>query len=160
MYRKVMQLSDELMWRYYELLTDRSLAEIATLRRNVESGREHPMKAKMDLAAAIVTDFHNAEAARQGAEEFARVVQQGQIPEDIETVEMPAEMKGETEIRIDKLLRAIGLCASGAEANRKLKEGAVSIDGEKHREMSYMLDRAVKAVTIQVGKKWIRVGVG
>ena len=68
-------------------------------------------------------------------------------------------MRQESTIRVDKLLREIGLCKSGAEANRKLKEGAVSINGSKHREMSLELDSAVAELVVQVGKKWAKVKV-
>ena len=159
MYRKVMQISDELMYGYYELLTDVSLDEIKELRAKIESGGQHPMKAKMELAARIVTDFHSPEAAETAAADFRRVVQEGQVPEDIPTVPLPQAMRGEPAIRIDKLLREVGLCSSGAEANRKLKEGAVSVNGRRHKQMSYELEAATKILTIQVGKKWKRVKV-
>ena len=159
MYRKVMQISDELMYGYYELLTDMSLDQIKELRAKIESGGKHPMKAKMELAARIVTDFHSPEAAETAAADFRRVVQEGQVPEDIPTVPLPQAMRGEPAIRIDKLLREVGLCNSGAEANRKLKEGAVSVNGQRHKQMSYELEPATKILTIQVGKKWKRVKV-
>ena len=159
MYRKVMQISDELMYGYYELLTDMSLDQIKELRAKIESGGQHPMKAKMELAARIVTDFHSPEAAETAAADFRRVVQEGQVPEDIPTVPLPQAMRGEPAIRIDKLLREVGLCSSGAEANRKLKEGAVSVNGQRHKQMSYELEAATKILTIQVGKKWKRVKV-
>ena len=159
MYRKVMQISDELMYGYYELLTEVSLDEIKELRAKIESGGQHPMKAKMELAARIVTDFHLPEAAETAAAAFRRVVQEGQVPEDIPTVPLPRAMRGEPAIRIDKLLREVGLCSSGAEANRKLKEGAVSVNGQRHKQMSYELEAATKILTIQVGKKWKRVKV-
>ena len=157
MFRKVMQISDELMYRYYELLTDMTAAEINALRDKIGKGKYHPMQAKADLAARIVTDFHSAAEARKAREVFRRVVQQGQIPEDIRTFPLPEAMRGETTIRIDKLLREIGLSSSGSEANRKLREGAVSINGEKHREMSYDLDPSLSELTIQLGKKWAKV---
>ena len=159
MYRKVMQISDELMYGYYELLTDVSLDQIKELQAKIESGGQHPMKAKMELAARIVTDFHSPEAAETAAADFRRVVQEGQVPEDIPTVPLPQAMRGEPAIRIDKLLREVGLCSSGAEANRKLKEGAVSVNGQRHKQMSYELEAATKILTIQVGKKWKRVKV-
>jgi tyrosyl-tRNA synthetase len=84
-------------------------------------------------------------------------VQQGQEPEDIPEFPLPQAMRAEPSIRIDKLLREIGLAQSGAEANRKLKEGAVSINGEKHREMAYTPAGGIRQLTIQVGKKWARV---
>ena len=157
MFRKVMQISDELMYRYYELLTDMTAAEINALRDKIGKGKYHPMQAKADLAARIVTDFHSAAEARKAREVFRRVVQQGQIPEDIRTFPLPEAMRGETTIRIDKLLREIGLSSSGSEANRKLREGAVSINGEQHREMSYDLDPSLSELTIQLGKKWAKV---
>ena len=157
MFRKVMQISDKLMYRYYELLTDMTAAEINALRDKISNGKYHPMEAKADLAARIVTDFHSAGEARKAREVFRRVVQQGRIPEDIRTFPLPEAMRGEATIRIDKLLREIGLSSSGGEANRKLREGAVSINGEKHREMSYELDPSVSELTIQLGKKWAKV---
>ena len=157
MFRKVMQISDELMCRYYELLTDMTVAEINALRDKISNGKYHPMQAKADLAARIVTDFHSVGEARKAREVFRRVVQQGQIPENIQTFPLPEAMRGETTIRIDKLLREIGLSSSGGEANRKLREGAVSINGEKHREMGYELDPSLSELTIQLGKKWAKV---
>ena len=159
MYRKVMQISDELMYRYYELLTDTSLADIRALRVKIEKGELHPMQAKMDLAASIVTDFHSAAEAERGAEAFHKVVQQGQAPADMPVFALPeASRDGET-IRVDKLLREIGLCQSGGEANRKLREGAVSINGAKHREMSLELSPSDAELTLQVGKKWAKVTI-
>jgi tyrosyl-tRNA synthetase len=159
MYRKVMQISDALMLRYYELLTDWSAAEITAMKGSIERGELHPMQAKAELARAIVREYHSADDARRGEEAFRRVVQQGQEPADIPEFELPEALRGEAGIRIDKLLREIGLAQSGAEANRKLKEGAVSVNGEKHRDMSYALADGVRRLTIQVGKKWARVRV-
>jgi tyrosyl-tRNA synthetase len=159
MYRKVMQISDELMYRYYELLTDTSVAEINALKQKIAGGELHPMHAKAELARAIVTEYHSAADARRGEEAFRRVVQQGQQPADIAEFALPEALRGEPDIRVDKLLREIGLAQSGAEANRKLKEGAVSINGEKHREMSYTPPDGIVSLTIQVGKKWARVRI-
>jgi len=156
-FRKVMQISDELMYRYYELLTEMSAAEISTLREKINNGEQHPMEAKADLAARIVTDFHSAGDANNAREVFRRVVQQGQVPEDMPTFPLPEAMRGEATIRIDKLLREIGLASSGGEANRKLREGAVSINGEKHREMGFELDPSLSELTVQLGKKWAKV---
>ena len=159
MHRKVMQINDELMYRYYELLTDVSLRDIDALRERIQRGDEHPMKAKMELASQIVTDFHSGEAAKEAADVFRRVVQQGEVPEEMAVFDLQDVMRQESTIRVDKLLREIGLCKSGAEANRKLKEGAVSINGSKHREMSLELDSAVAELVVQVGKKWAKVKV-
>ncbi len=159
MFRKVMQISDKLMYRYYELLTDTSLADIRALRVKVEKGELHPMQAKMDLAASIVTDFHSAADAKRGAEAFRKVVQQGQAPADMPVFALPEALRDGETIRVDKLLREIGLCKSGGEANRKLREGAVSINGVKHREMSLELSPADVELTLQMGKKWAKVTI-
>ena len=157
MYRKVMQISDDLMWRYYELLTDLSLEQIAEKKRQAESGAVHPMDCKHELAHSIVAEFHSGEDADQGAATFKRVVQQGQIPEDMPEFDVPEEAREGAAVRIDKLLRAIGLCKSGGEANRKLKEGAVDINGERFQEMAYQATGGVDALVIRMGKKWARV---
>jgi tyrosyl-tRNA synthetase len=112
MYRKVMQVNDELMFRYYELLTDLPMAEILGLRQDVAAGRRHPREVKADLARRIVTEFHSTEDADAGAEAFRKVVQQGQIPDDVPEFGLPETARVNGSIRIDKLLREIGLCSS------------------------------------------------
>src|SRR5215471_11157367 len=86
MYGKVMSISDELMWRFYELLTDLAAQKIAEMRSQVSSGSLHPMKAKKDLAERIVADFHSAELARQAAENWERQFQRDEVPENVEAV--------------------------------------------------------------------------
>ena len=157
MYRKVMQISDALMFRYYELLTDLSMAEILGLRRGVEIGSLHPMEVKHDLAARIVADFHGHGGARSGRKTFRRVVKQKKVPETMAEFPVPAEMRGESQIRIDKLLRAIGLARSGAEANRMLRANAVAVNGTKHREMTYSVPSGVGELILKFGKKWAKV---
>jgi len=149
MYRKVMQVSDELMWRYYELLTNITPSEIAALKK------EHPMDAKHALAARIVTDFHSAEGAEAGAARFRKVVQQGQVPEDMPEHAMPEGVRDGSSLRVDKLIRALGLAGSGKEAVRKLKEGAVEVNGDRCSEMSLEID--AEELVLRVGKKWARV---
>jgi tyrosyl-tRNA synthetase len=157
MYRKVMQTSDELMWRYYELLTDMTLPQIHALKKECEEGKRHPMEAKHALARRITADFHGEAGAALGEETFRKVVQLGQVPEDMPEFDLPAELRDGGAVRIDKLLRSIGLAASGGEANRKLKEGAVEINGEKHDGMSYEIPAGVDALVLRMGKKWARV---
>ena len=157
MYRKVMQVSDDLMYRYYELLTDLPLEAIASMRREVAEGKAHPMDQKHALAERIVAEFQGADAAARGGEAFRRVVQEKQVPEDMPECPLPDEMRGLPAIRIDKLLRATGLAASGAEANRKLRENAVSVNGVKHREMSYEVPDGASELVLKFGKKWARV---
>lgn len=157
MYRKVMQISDELMFRYYELLTGMSMPEIDSLKADIASGSLHPMQAKHDLALRIVSEYHSLEDAGRAAAVFRKVVQERQAPDDMPVHDLPETVHGDSVIRIDKLLRTIGLCSSGAEANRKLKEGAVSINGKKHRAMSFEVADGLSELTMQVGKKWARV---
>ena len=157
MYRKVMQASDELMFRYYELLTDLSLAEIEKLKQGASEGSLHPMDLKHDLAARIVTDFHGPEGATKGGDAFRRVVQNKQVPDSMPESNLPEEMRGASVIRLDKLLRATGLASSGAEANRKLREDAVSVNGTKHRDMSYEVPEGASELVLKLGKKWARV---
>src|SRR5215831_10998726 len=107
MFRKVMQVSDDLMWRYYELLTDKSVAEIAAMKAGM-----HPMEAKVALGKAIVADFHSPEAAEHAAEVFNAVVRRKEQPDDMQEVKMPDGAKVEGGVRVDKLLALIGLCPS------------------------------------------------
>jgi len=150
MFAKAMSLSDELMWRYWELVTDKSLAEIASIKQRMATGDLHPKQVKMDLARSIVTDFHSEADAARAAEEWQRVVGGGQAPEDLETVRLDGG-----NLRIDKVLARAGLAPSVAEATRKLKAGAVEIDGEKVREFIELTPGT--EYTIKLGRNWKRV---
>jgi tyrosyl-tRNA synthetase len=125
---KVMSISDGLMYRYYELLTDLPVPEIETLRRDVASGARHPMDAKADLAVRIITDYHGAAAAQAAREEFNRVFRKREIPEDIETKEISL---GSAPLRITKLLASAGLAPSITEAQRLVESGAVHVNDER-----------------------------
>jgi tyrosyl-tRNA synthetase len=152
MFRKVMQISDELMFSYYELLTDLSLQEIERLKSL------HPMEVKIDLAKRIVRDFHSEADAQAAEKEYTRVVRNREDPSDIETVPLPEDLKTDGAIAIDKLLARISLADSVSDAARKRKAGAVVIDGQKQIEPKYPLTPG-SVHTIQVGKKWRRVAV-
>ncbi|HXI42852.1 MAG TPA: tyrosine--tRNA ligase [Bryobacteraceae bacterium] len=166
MFRKVMQISDELMWSYWELLTDRSVAEIAEMKRRTAAGELHPMDAKMELGQVIVSDFHSAAEAKRAAEEFTRVVRRGEIPADVVEVSAPedvidtrvagAEGNGYV-VRVDKLLARIGLTESSSEAARKRKEGAVIIGETTVQDPTFYLKHGKHVV--RVGKKWKSVTV-
>ena len=155
MFRKVMQISDDLMYRYYELLTDRSLAEIAGLKQSIAAGQLHPMEAKMALGRLIVADFHSAEAAAGAQEEFTRVVRQRQVPSEIATVPLPAGVGTAQGIRVDKLLARIGLADSVSDAARKIKAGAVKINDAVVKDL--VLTAGAPELLIQAGKHWRRV---
>src|ERR1700745_1839333 len=144
MYGKIMSISDEMMWRYYELLTDVSLADISKMKQDATTGAAHPMTLKKDLARRIVADFHSAEAATKSGEDWAKQFQKDEVPQDIEEITVSlSEVGGLVQragdpvvkglgypIRVDKLVTRLGLTVSASEAARKRKERAVYIDGE------------------------------
>jgi tyrosyl-tRNA synthetase len=145
-----MQISDELMWRYYELLTDRSLSEIARLRAG-----GNPMQAKMALAAQIVTDFHSAAGAESAAAEFTRVVRHREAPADMPTAHLSEDVRTGKGIRLDKLLARIGLADSVSDAARKIKAGAVEINGARVTDL--VVPNGTGEWVIHAGKKWCKV---
>jgi tyrosyl-tRNA synthetase len=147
MFKKIMSISDALMYRYYELLTDRSLPEIAAMRQQVARGDLHPKQVKMDLARSIIADFHSRGEAARAAEEWERVVGAGEVPADIETVVIP-----EGSVRIDKLLARARLTDSVSDAVRKIKAGAVEVNGEKVGDLVSL--RFPGKYTVRLGKKW------
>lgn len=155
MFKKLMSISDDLMWRYYEMLTDLTLTEISALKRDVDSGSAHPMECKISLAKRIIADFHGMPAAESAADEFTRVVRQGQAPSDLETIPMPDGVMADGSIRVDKLLAKTGLAPSVSEAVRRLKANAVEINGEKVTDLKY--SPVTPEILVQSGKKWCRV---
>jgi tyrosyl-tRNA synthetase len=157
MFRRTMQISDELMYRYYELLTDLQLDEIARLKAAVAAGAKDPMQVKMELGRRIVTDFHSTAEADSALEAFDREVRQGKEPADTQTVNMPPPVVTDKGIRVDKLLATIGLADSVTDAARKLKAGAVEINGSIHRDL--LLAGASGTLVLRLGKKWKRVRV-
>ncbi len=155
MFRKVMQISDPLMYRYYELLTDLQVEEIAQLRADVAAGRRDPMEVKMELGRRIVADFHSAADAETAHEAFNREVRQGREPADTETVELPEQAISDKGIRVDKLLALLGLAPSVTEAARRIKAGAVEINGTAHKDL--LLNGVSGVAVIRAGKQWKRV---
>ena len=152
-YAKLMSISDELMWRYYELLSTRSLEEIAEMKRQVESGELHPKRAKEMLALEITARFHDEAAARQAKEAFDSLFKARQIPEDIPEVTLEAG------IWICKALVEAGLEPSNSQARRDIKQGAVRIDQEKVEDDQLKLEPG--EYILQVGKrKFARAKVG
>jgi tyrosyl-tRNA synthetase len=139
MFGKLMSLSDELMWTYYDLLTDRTPAEIAALKAEVESGAVHPRRAKVDLAKAIITDFHSADAAAASEAEFDRIFVKKEAPDAVREVEVQAGAPPDGDASstvfaadgLNRILVKCGLAESGSEATRKIKQGGVKIDGVK-----------------------------
>jgi tyrosyl-tRNA synthetase len=156
MYGKLMAISDERMWRYYELLTDVGMIEIRAMMGDVTNRKVNPMALKKDLARMIVTDFHSTQAAAQAAEGWAKQFQTDEMPEDIEETEVDAP---ENRLRIDKLLARMGLAGSVTDAGRMVKQGAVRVNGAAVGDPTTVLDIS-KRPTLQVGRKIKRVRPG
>jgi tyrosyl-tRNA synthetase len=146
---KIMSISDEMMFRYYELVTDRSMAEIKLLRDEVASGKCHPMEAKADLAIQIITDYHGAPAAQAAREEFNRVFRKGEVPEDIETKKLSL-VAGP--MRLTKLLAAVNLAPSNAEAQRLIESGAVHMNDQRITDVKTELSKPGEYL-FKVGKR-------
>jgi tyrosyl-tRNA synthetase len=151
MFGKLMSISDELMWRYWLLLSDRSGAEIEAERAAVAAGERHPMAVKKDLARALVTEFHSADAAAAAEAEFERVFSARKLPQDIPELEVEADSE---RLLLSKALVAAGLASSNAEARRLMEQGGVRVEGEALRDPKSTLDTGSRApVLIQVGKR-------
>jgi tyrosyl-tRNA synthetase len=135
MFGKIMSISDQVMWRYFELLSFRPLADIAALRQAIEEGR-NPRDVKFELAREIVERFHDAAAADAAQRDFIARVSEKAVPADLPPKVIPVDAAG---IRLGSLLKEAGLAASSSEANRKIDEGAVRIDGHKTIDRSLML---------------------
>src|SRR5882724_3441439 len=123
---KVMSISDELMWRYYELLTDSTVEQISTLRRDSQNGERNPRDIKAELAKSIIADFHSKEDASRAEEEFNRIFVRKEMPDEIED---RAVASGTWELK--HLLVTLGLASSKAEARRLIEQGGVYLDGER-----------------------------
>ena len=160
MYGKLMSISDDLMWRYWTLLTDLRTAEIAAMQAEVSAGTLHPMQAKKNLAWTITAGFHGDTEAERAAEGWARQFQQRAVAEDAPVVEISVAeeglMAGE-EMRIAKLLVLAGLAGSAGEATRKLGENAVSVNGEKFNGKTIGRQTLGNAPALRLGKKSVRV---
>jgi tyrosyl-tRNA synthetase len=122
---KMMSIPDDLMWSYYELVTDRTPQEIATLKKEVSGGALHPIDAKMRLAEEVISGFQGQDAARKAAENFQRVFRDRQAPTEAPVVKLP---KGPAK-KLTSLLVELKLAPSKAEAERLIKQKAVEIDG-------------------------------
>ena len=179
MYGKVMSISDEMMWRYYELLTDVSLADIEKMKREA-----HPMLAKKDLAQRIVTDFHSAEAAGKAGEDWAKQFQKDEVPHVLEVVTVPISKiyigSGEavgikpaapdvhvlagdrlrpiaTLVRVDKLLAEAGLADSASDGARKVKQRAVEIDRELIEKPKLAISIPARPLVVRAGRSMKQV---
>jgi tyrosyl-tRNA synthetase len=150
MFGKLMSISDDLMWRYFELLSfDKSLDDLARMRQEAQGGQVNPRDCKVELALEIVTRFHDAAAARAALDAFERRFRQGQMPDEIDEVSLAAP---DGELPIANLLKEAGLVASTSEALRLIGQGGVRIDGEKINDRALRIAAGSVAV-YQVGKR-------
>ncbi|MDH5298234.1 MAG: tyrosine--tRNA ligase [Desulfobulbaceae bacterium] len=148
-YGKVLSVSDTLMFRYYELLSDLTSEEISVLARGIENGSLHPKAVKQQLARELTTRFHGQEAAIRAEENFERVFSLHELPEDMPEIELPAAGDG---IWLPKLLADAGLVGSNGEGKRMIKQNAVTVDGDKITDEGYTVP-ASGEVLIKVGKR-------
>jgi tyrosyl-tRNA synthetase len=183
MYGKIMSISDEMMWRYYELLTDVQVAEIERMKREV-----HPMQAKKELARRIVGDFHSVEAAAKAGEDWGKQFQKSEVPAEVEKIQIriaaiavsnPDDFKkpgwaaeeavqkiiclpdektvtGDPNFhvaRVEKLLVELRLVSSASEGSRKIKEGAVTIKGEQMRGRYFAFVSTPAEAVVRLGRK-------
>ena len=155
MFRKIMSISDSLMFRYYELLTDTTMSEIAATQERIAKGELHPMSVKLELARLITADFHSAALAAHAAEEFNRVVQRKEIPADIPTVPLPEGVRGPNGLHVEKLIARVGLADSVSDASRKRKAGSIEINGVRVTDL--VIPVPERELLIQVGRTWRRV---
>lgn len=155
MFGKVMSISDDLMWNWYDLLSLRGNDEIATLRRECAEGR-NPRDAKVLLAKEIVTRFHNASAADAAEAEFNNRFRAGAVPDDIESVEVESF---DGQIGVAAMLKAAGMVESNGEANRNIDQKGVRINGETVTDRGLKI-KAGETLTVQVGKRrWKKITV-
>jgi len=148
MFGKIMSISDELMWRYFELLSFRPMAEIEDFRMKMEQGT-NPRDIKFKLAEEIIERFHDEASAIKARESFIARFQKGAMPEDIPEVELKAE---DGELAIANVLKLAGLTGSTSDAMRMIKQGAVKIDGEKLDDKNHRVKVGTSAI-YQVGKR-------
>ncbi len=172
MYGKVMSISDDLMWRFYELLTDLGTADIARVRQEVAAGKNHPMNVKQDLARLIVKDFHSEAAAQEAEAGWGKQFQKDEVPNKLEEFTIPAAdvayrsadskadapggSSAKLPIRMDKVLVRTGLSASSTEAQKAIKQGAMRIDQSVIATHIYEL-QVPSTFALRLGRKWVSV---
>lgn len=153
MFGKVMSISDDLMWRYYELLTDTSVDEINAMKLRCEAGADNPRDLKVALAKSIIADFHSDQAADKAEEEFNRRFVKKLMPDEIEERRVPAGS-----YPLAQLIADLGLAGSKKEAKRLIEQGGVKVDGEKASSASAEIDVSGSGAVLQVGKlKFLKV---
>lgn len=147
-YGKVLSASDDLMFRYYDLLSDLSSDEIAVLKADMESGKLHPKEIKKQLARELTARFHSQDAARQAEENFEKVFRKGGLPDDI----VKKTIKGKDDIWLPQLLVDLDMVKSTSDGRRMIKQNAVSLDGEKVTDIKTNVSPHGE-ILVKVGKR-------
>jgi tyrosyl-tRNA synthetase len=157
MFGKLMSLSDDMMWPYFDLVTDRSPEEIAALASEVKSGAKHPMDVKMSLAREIIAGFHGEAAAEKATAEFQRVFRDREAPDEAPERKVP---RGPAK-RLTALLVELSLAPSRSEADRLVKQGGVELDGERVSDVKHEVDLSgPREFLLRAGKKkFVRIVV-
>jgi tyrosyl-tRNA synthetase len=150
MFGKLMSISDDLMWRYYLLLTDVSTAEVDAMRKQVDAGSLHPKHAKVDLATRIIADFHSPADAHRAADAFEARFARGELSADA-LPEIAIKVDGS--IGLAKLVAQAGLATSSSEATRKIQQGGVKVDRERVTDPKTRIDASRGSVILEVGRK-------
>ncbi len=150
MFGKTMRVSDELMYKYYKLLTDIKPQQLVQLKSDVQSGAKHPRDVKVNLAKFIVQRFHSLSAAQSAEDEFNRVFAQKGLPDEIKDFEVQAE----SQVTLASFMVKAQICASNSEATRLIEGGGVQIDGQKIQDKKLKLDLKVgDSFLLKAGKK-------
>jgi tyrosyl-tRNA synthetase len=158
MFGKSMRVSDELMVRWYELLTDITPTELATLKMDLQSGKRHPREAKVSLAKVLITRFHSANAAQAAEDEFNRIFVDKGLPDEVPEFQIPAASEP---VWICALMKTAGLAPSTSEARRLVQGRAVEIDGSKveDEQLKISLSSGLSMVLKAGKKKFVKVVV-
>ena len=152
MYGKVMSIPDDLIVRYYELVTNVDVDKVKEIKEDIEVNNVNPMQYKKDLAYIIVKEYHGEDKAKEAAQEFENVFSKGGLPEDIPEIEISEDQLEDGKLWIVKIVAATGMVDSNSEARRMIKQGAVTIDDKKYEKIN--LDLEVKdGMIVQIGKR-------
>ena len=156
MFGKLMSVSDDLMWSYYELLTELSVSEIDVMKTRVSAGDLHPKQAKVDMAQRVITDFHSAEEATDAAAEFERRFARKELPTELTDWSATVRDDGS---KLASIIVGAGLARSSSAATRLIDQGGVRIDGERITDRMHRLFPPARSFVLQVGRKAVRVNL-
>jgi tyrosyl-tRNA synthetase len=155
MFGKLMSISDDLMWRYYTLLTDQTAVQIDAMKARVAEGALHPKQAKIELARGIVSEFHGVMAGERAAAEFDRVYGKGEVPSELR--ELAVDFGEQADRPLTRLLVEAGLAPSTSEAGRKIQQGGVRLNGARVTSVTHRVAAADLPLLLQAGRHALRL---